>query len=109
MGRMAYSEAEYSIALGKIDRYSIFLSQCINEYIEILDYLSEEAIKDDAIKAKILKLKGNISLYPTQLEDLHEELKNCMILLAKSLEEADKIVMPDPMETFFQNLMQMFK
>ena len=109
MGRMAYSEAEYSIAIKEIDRYVEFLVKSIGEYIEILDFLLEKAIGDDAIKAKILKLKGNISLYPSQMADIQKELAESLSAFTQQLDEADKIVLPEKEITIFEKFLQAFK
>lgn len=109
MSKMAYSEAEYSIAIKEMDRYAINLCENIKKYIEVLDFILEKAIFDDAIKAKILRLKGNVLLYPEQINNVQNDLHTLVALHAENLCEADKIALPDKEQSWFERLFQMFR
>lgn len=106
MSNIVYSEAEYSIALTKANDFATFLDESIKEYINILDFLMEKAIEDDAIKAKILKLKGNISLYPDQIREIQDEMQHCLKTFADHIEEADAIVLPEKDIVTLQTILQ---
>ncbi|MGM9603396.1 MAG: hypothetical protein ACI3W5_17645 [Faecousia sp.] len=109
MKDIVYSEAEYAILITRIETYSTFLSNSINKYQEILDFLMEDAIHDELIRAKILKLKSDVSLYTSQLESIRAETKSLIAKMSEDFEDADKMNLPDMEMSFIQALLSAFK
>ena len=95
MKDVVYSEAEYSILSKRLLTYSNFLLKSIEDYKQILDFIMEKGVKDDKIKAKILKLKSDVSLYPSNIQSINKELAMLWSGLGKDLETADKVDLPD--------------
>lgn len=109
MRDVVYSEAEYSILMTRIETYSTFLSNSITKYQNILEYLMENAIHDEQIQAKILKLKSDVALYTDQLESIRLETKTLIAKMSEDFENADKMNLPDMELSQIQSLLNVFK
>ena len=95
MKDVAYSEAEYSILSKRLLNYSNVLLKGIEEYNQILDFVMEKGVKDDNIKAQILKLKSDVALFPSSLQTINSEMAAIWSGYARELETADKLDLPD--------------
>lgn len=95
MKDVVYSEAEYSILRKRLLNYTNFLLKSIEDYKQILDFIMEKGVKDDKIKAKILKLKSDVALYPSNIQSINSEVASLWLGYGDALEEADRLDLPD--------------
>lgn len=87
-------EADYGILTNRVDTYIAFLSKSITEYQKILDFMMEEAIQDNEIRAKLLNLKSDVALYTQNLEAIRSETKTLIANACEEFEKADKANLP---------------
>ncbi len=109
MRDVVFSEAEYSILVTRIETYATFLANSISKYTDILDFLAEDAIHDELIQSKILKLKSDVSLYTQQLEAIQAETKTLVSNLSDEFEKADSMKLPSIDTAGVQTLLNLFR
>ena len=95
MKDVVYSEAEYSILRKRLLNYSNVLLKSIEEYNQILDFVMEKGVKDENIRAQILKLKSDVALFPSNLQAINSEMAAIWSGYGRELEKADKLDLPD--------------
>lgn len=106
---VVFSEFEYAILMGKIEQYTRFLAGSIDKYKKILDLLMEEAIQDEKIRVKLLKLRSDVELYNSQLDSISTETRNVITKLASEFEKTDRVDLPDMETSRIQALLSLFR
>lgn len=96
------AEGELSIVLHKTERYMEFLDECICEYNEILDNLSENGIEDVKICMQLKLLTIQLDGIKRQLSEVYPEIAQCVQREIRDIEASDDFTYPD---LSFGNLM----
>ena len=109
LGRMAYSEAEYSVLFNKIELYLSTISECIEEYAAILDHLSSDAIQDEKITAVINQYRVEISNYTKDLENIGLEVASVENVAIDGLTEVGRIKLSNSVVSEFVSILSPFQ